>query len=82
MIRYPVGQYLKPKEPNMFWRAFEIVYMYKQDSTLKYDVKCYGHNFDGATMTREIIMCHLALEDSSEKITEESFKNIMNGEKV
>lgn len=79
MITFERGQYLKPKKPNRFWVAFEILQKLRQDTATTYDVMCYGHTFVESIepLEREIVMCHHGLEESAELITEESFKNIV-----
>jgi hypothetical protein len=77
MIKYKIGQFLKPKIPNRFWKAFKVLCVIKHDTTLNYEVRCYGHDHVGKIVVRQIPMCHLGMKETSEEITEELFKEIM-----
>ena len=81
MKRIKDGTYLKPKQPNRFWRAFRVDLMLRHDGKCSYEVKCYGHDVDGVSMERIITMSQTGLEESSEVITEEVFNSIINNDK-
>ena len=73
MIKYEQGQLFKPKEFNVFWKAFKINAILCYDTALKYEVKCYGR----AGMRNLIQMDHEFMCETSESITENEFKDIM-----